>query len=104
MSLWISFLNIVHNMIQNFVSIFGIKKTINASFIRIFVKTINGQSVDIDLDPAWDIKNVKELVAPKLGFKPHEIKIIFAGKELSDSTTIGVSSRNYSRKKNYYFK
>jgi parkin len=38
-----------------------------------------------------DIKNVKEIVAPKLGLQPQEVKIIFAGKELLDSTIIEVS-------------
>lgn len=45
----------------------------------------------MELDPKWDIKNVKELVAAKLGLLPDEVKIIFAGKELCDSTTIEVS-------------
>ncbi|CRL03427.1 CLUMA_CG016236, isoform B [Clunio marinus] len=48
---------------------------------------INGIKMPIE-DPQWDIEKVKELVAPQLGLQPNEVKIIFAGKELEDSTTI----------------
>lgn len=44
----------------------------------------------MDLDPKWDIKNVKEVVAPRLGLEPEEVKIIFAGKELPDSVLLEV--------------
>lgn len=49
-----------------------------------------GKSLSVELDPKWDIKDVKELVAPQLGFLPDEVKIIFAGKELHDSTFLSV--------------
>ncbi|CAB3369827.1 Hypothetical predicted protein [Cloeon dipterum] len=61
----------------------SIKNTLN-----IYIKTNTGKSVNVDLDPKMDIKNVKELVAPKLGMQPQEVKIIFAGKELLDTTII----------------
>jgi parkin len=44
----------------------------------------------VDLDPKWYIKNVKELVATRLGLSPEEVKIIFAGKELHDLIVIEV--------------
>jgi parkin len=44
----------------------------------------------VDLDPKWYIKNVKEIVAPRLGLSPEEVKIIFAGKELHDLIVIEV--------------
>ncbi|XP_018333369.1 E3 ubiquitin-protein ligase parkin [Agrilus planipennis] len=34
------------------------------------------------------MRNVKESIAPKLGLKPEEVKIIFAGKELGDTIKI----------------
>lgn len=68
---------------------FGRKKISNK--LSIFIKTNNGKSLSVDLDPKWDIERVKELVAPQLGLQPSEVKIIFAGKELDDSTTISVS-------------
>lgn len=62
-----------------------IKNTLN-----IYVKTNTGRTLSVNLEPQWDIKNVKEIVAPQLGLQPEEVKIIFAGKELSDATTIEV--------------
>ncbi|XP_030242282.1 E3 ubiquitin-protein ligase parkin isoform X1 [Drosophila navojoa] len=56
--------------------------------LSIYVKTNTGRTLSVNLEPQWDIKNVKELVAPQLGLQPDEVKIIFAGKELSDATTI----------------
>ncbi|KAJ3653399.1 hypothetical protein Zmor_012653 [Zophobas morio] len=63
------------------------KKKIGNS-LSIYIKTNTGNTLSVDLDPTWDIKNVKELVAPQLGLDPGEVKIIFAGKELGDSITI----------------
>ncbi|KAJ8941017.1 hypothetical protein NQ318_006446 [Aromia moschata] len=76
--------NILHTMLQ--LLWFG-KKTITNS-LNIYIKTSGGNTLSVDLDPSWDIKNVKEIVAPKLGLEPEEVKIIFAGKELGDSITI----------------
>lgn len=69
---------------------FGKKKITNK--LSIFIKTSsgNGKSLIVELDPKWEISKVKELVAPQLGMHPNEVKIIFAGKELNDSTIISV--------------
>lgn len=64
--------------------------------LSIYVKTNTGRTLSVNLEPQWDIKNVKELVAPQLGLQPEEVKIIFAGKELSDATTIEVSTHKNS--------
>ncbi|XP_019873597.1 E3 ubiquitin-protein ligase parkin isoform X2 [Aethina tumida] len=63
------------------------KKTISNN-LNIYIKTSTGNTLTVDLDPNWDIKNVKEIVAPQLGLQPEEVKIIFAGKELGDKITI----------------
>lgn len=76
--------NILHRMLQ--LLSFG-KKTITNS-LSIYVKHIGGNTLTVELDPSWDIKNVKEIVAPKLGLEPNEVKIIFAGKELGDEIKI----------------
>ncbi|XP_026472418.1 E3 ubiquitin-protein ligase parkin [Ctenocephalides felis] len=85
MSFFINFLKrFLHNMLQ--LLSFG-RKTI-ANSLSIYVKTNTGNTISVDLDPKWDIKNVKEFVAPQLGLQPEELKIIFAGKELGDSIVI----------------
>lgn len=65
------------------------KNTISNS-LNIYIKTNTGNTLNVKLDPKWDIKTVKETVAPQLGMEPEEVKIIFAGKELSDTTIIEV--------------
>lgn len=69
--------------------LFGRTKLSNT--INIYIKSNTGSTISVDLDPKWDIKNVKEFVAPKFGLAPDDMKIIFAGKELLDSTVIEVS-------------
>ncbi|VVC31989.1 E3 ubiquitin-protein ligase parkin,Ubiquitin-related domain,IBR domain,Ubiquitin domain [Cinara cedri] len=53
--------------------------------LLIFVKSNTGTVVPVGLDPKWEVRDVKEFVAPKLGMIPEELTIIFAGKELHDS-------------------
>lgn len=59
--------------------------------LLVYIKTNTGGTVPINLDPKWDIKTLKETVAPKLGLEPQEVKIILAGKELCDATIIEVN-------------
>lgn len=72
---------------------FGKRKISNS--LSIYVKTNTGNTLAVDLDPKWDIRNVKEIVAPKMGISPDDIKIIFAGKELHNDTIIEVSTNNH---------
>lgn len=69
------------------------RKTISNT-LSIYVKTNTGSTLSVELNPKWDIKNVKEFVGPQLGLQPEEMKIIFAGKELSDNTILEVSYWN----------
>ncbi|EZA56485.1 E3 ubiquitin-protein ligase parkin [Ooceraea biroi] len=65
---------------------FGKRKISNS--LSIYIKTNTGSTLSVELDPKWDIKNLKEIVAPRMGMAPENIKIIFAGKELHNSTII----------------
>lgn len=76
--------SILHSMLQ--LLWFG-KKTITNS-LSVVIKTNTGNTLPVDLDPLWDIRNVKDFLAPKLGIQPEEVKIIFAGKELGDSINL----------------
>ncbi|XP_075212405.1 E3 ubiquitin-protein ligase parkin [Lycorma delicatula] len=63
------------------------RRSINNS-LNIYIKSNTGSTLTVELDPKWDIKNVKEVIAPQLGLPPDEVKIILAGKELDDSIII----------------
>lgn len=88
------FKNIIHNMLQ--LLSFG-KKTIKNT-LSIYVQ-FNRNTLPVDLNPKWAIKDVKEFVAPQLGLQPNEVKIIFAGKELSDTTTLEVRKKTFEFEK-----
>uniref|UniRef100_A0A034W4L8 E3 ubiquitin-protein ligase parkin n=2 Tax=Bactrocera TaxID=47832 RepID=A0A034W4L8_BACDO len=81
-------IQLIQSFVQKMLALlsFG-QKTITNS-LSIYIKTNTGRTLSVNLEPQWDIKNVKEIVAPQLGLQPEEVKIIFAGKELSDATTI----------------
>lgn len=68
------------------------KRTAISNGLSVYVKSTTGSTVCVELDPKWDIKNVKDVVAKKLGISADELKIIFAGKELQENVTIRVSN------------
>lgn len=41
--------------------------------LLIFVKTNTGAVVPVGLDPKWEVRDVKEFVAPKLGMTAEEV-------------------------------
>lgn len=83
-------LSIIRNAILNMLELiwFGKRKITNS--LSVYIKTNTGSTLTVDLDPKWDIKNVKEILAPQMGMPAEDIKIIFAGKELHNSTIIEV--------------
>jgi hypothetical protein len=60
--------------------------------LRVFIKHHHGgtDTLPVDLDPTSSIREVKRDIAPQLGLRPEEIKIIFAGKELPDELILQV--------------
>lgn len=84
-------MNAIRSVVCRMLQIFRYgKKTITNS-LNIYIKTNTGTTLSVEVNPNWDIKNVKEVVAYKLGLHPDQVKIIFAGKELGDNITIKVS-------------
>lgn len=84
-------LNFIFSFVRNVVRIFTFSRLSSNDNMNIFIKCNSGRTLAVDLDPKWDIKNVKNVIAPKLGTNPEDVKIIFAGRELEDSTIIEVS-------------
>ncbi|XP_047111376.1 E3 ubiquitin-protein ligase parkin [Schistocerca piceifrons] len=75
-------------ILQSMIQLLTFGKRAVTNTLNIYIKTNTGNTLSIDLDPKWEIKNVKEIVATELGLTPEEVKIIFAGKELDDSIVI----------------
>ncbi|XP_055383602.1 E3 ubiquitin-protein ligase parkin [Condylostylus longicornis] len=81
-------LNFLRSIIENVLQLLSFGKKSITNTLSIYIKTNTGCTLAVDLDPKWDIKNIKQIIAPQLGLQPCEVKIIFAGKELCDSTVV----------------